>query len=132
MKTKAILLAGLFMIYGAAQAQEIFEPAVKILPTKDKGILKVLYAYNTDQSVSVKFFNEDGVLLSDRVKANTFQKGFSKKYDVRKIGSGNFFVEVSSARMSVTYKMIESQDGKNLIPVLEKASYMHPTVASSN
>jgi hypothetical protein len=132
MKTKAILLAGLFLIFGAAQAQEIFEPAVKILPTSEKGILKVLYAYPTGQSVSVKFFNNDGVLLSDRINANTFQHGFSKKYDVRQIGSKVFFVEVSSAKMSVVYKMTESKDRNEFIPVLENATYMNPKVASSN
>jgi hypothetical protein len=132
MKTKAILLAGLFLIFGAAQAQEIFEPAVKILPTSEKGILKVLYAYHTGQSVSVKFFNNDGVLLSDRIKAKTFLNGFSKKYDVRMIGSKDFFVEVSSAKVSVVYRMTESKDRKEFIPVLEKATYMNPKVASSN
>lgn len=132
MKTKAILLAGLFIIVGAAHAQQILEPSVRILPTAEKGILKVLYAYNTGQSVSVKFFNEDGLLLSDRIKANTFQNGFMKKYDVRKIESKSFFVEISSARMSVTYKMTESKERKDFIPVLEKTSFMYPTTASSN
>jgi hypothetical protein len=132
MKTKAILLAGLFMIFGAAQAQEIFEPAIKILPTSEKGILKVLYAYNTGQSVRVKFFNEDGVMLSDQIQASSFQNGFLKKYDVRELDLRTFFVEVSSPSVSATYKLTESKDRKSFVPALERASFKNPAIASSN
>ena len=134
MKTQSIILAGLLMISGivAAQAQEINEPAVKILPTTKRGIIKVLYAYNSGQSVLVKFFNEDGVLLTDKIKGKEFNNGFIKKYDVRNIATETFFVEISSETMSFIYKLTASADGKDLTPVLENASYKYPAVAARN
>ena len=135
MKTQSIIFAGLLMISGviAAGAQEINEPAVKILPTAKHGIIKVLYAYNNSrQSVRVRFFDEDGELLTDKIKANEMDNGFIKKYDVRNIASKVFFVEVSSEAMSFIYKLTASPDGKGLTPVLENASYQYPAVAARN
>jgi hypothetical protein len=138
MKTQSIILAGLLMIFATvAQAQEINEPAVKILPTSESGILKVIYAYNTGQSVQVKFFTDDGVLFSDAIKAKAFKNGFSKKYDLRNIATNNveskpFFVEVSTETMSVIYRLADSEDGKGLVPVIENATYRYPAVASRN
>jgi hypothetical protein len=132
MKTQSIILAGLLMIFATvAQAQGINEPAVKILPTTEQGILKVLYAYSPGQAVHVTFFNADAVLFSDVIKGNTFKNGFSKKYDVRNIASP-FSIEVSSETISVTYKLTESEHGKGWVPVLENASYRYPAVASRN
>jgi hypothetical protein len=134
MKTQSIIFAGLLMISGVmtARAQEINEPAVKILPTAKHGIIKVLYAYNSRQSVRVRFFDEDGELLTDKIKANEMDNGFIKKYDVRNIASKVFFVEVSSEAMSFIYKLTASPDGKGLTPVLENASYQYPAVAARN
>jgi hypothetical protein len=133
MKTQSIILAGLLVIFGAvAQAQEINEPAVKILSTAEEGVLKVIYAYKLGQPVRVQFYNEDVVLFTDKIKANAFTNGFSKKYDVHNIRTGTFFIEVSSETMSVIYKLTKSADGKNFIPVLENASYQYPAVASRN
>jgi hypothetical protein len=133
MKTSSLIAAGLFMIFGfAAQAQELLEPAVKILPTSEKGIVKVLYAYPTGQSVNVKFVNEDGLIGSDRILAAAYQNGFTKKYDIRNMGSKSFWVEVSSAKMSVTYKMVASKERGRFVPVLEKNTYLHPLTAASN
>jgi hypothetical protein len=127
MKTKTIIIASLVTLFSvsffSANAQQTVEPSVKILPTDEKGILKVLFAYDTDQAVEVKFLTEDVVLTRDKIKANTFQNGFSKKYDVRNIKSGNFWIEVSSPSLTVTYKMTESKDRKSHVPVLEKTTY---------
>ena len=127
MKTRTIIIASVMTLFSAsffgASAQQAGEPPVKILPTAEQGVLKVLYAYDTDQAVEVKFLNEDGVLTRDKIKANTFQNGFSKKYDVRNISSRNFWIEVSSPSLMVTYKMTESNDRRAYVPILEKTTY---------
>jgi hypothetical protein len=133
MKTQSIILVVLVMLIGtAAQAQEVNVPAIKILPMPQHGILKVLYAYNSGQPVNVKFFDDDAVLFSDKIKANAFQNGFSRKYDVRNIAAKTFYVEVSSETLSVTYQLTKSEDGNDLIPVLENVYYHYPAMASRN
>lgn len=135
MKTKSIIVSGLVVmlsvIFGAASAQ-VIEPAVKILPAAGKGVLKVLYAYDSDNAVEVKFLSENGLIKSDKIKAGSFQKGFSKKYDVSGIKSKSFWVEVISSEITVRYKMIESKDRKSFVPYLEKTTYNHPLVATIN
>jgi hypothetical protein len=134
MKTTFAIAASLVLLLSAAsfhtRAQQSNEPAVKILPTTDKGIVKVLYAYDNDQEVSIRFFNEVGTLCFDKVKANAFENGFTKKYDISKVFPQDFWIEVSSPAMSATYKMIKRRGQKAYEPVLEKTSYNHPTIAS--
>ncbi len=133
MKTQSIILVVLVMLIGtAAQAQEVNVPAIKILPMPQHGILKVLYAYNSGQPVNVKFFDDDAVLFSDKIKANAFRNGFSRKYDVRNIASKTFYVEVSSETLSVTYQLTKSEDGNDLTSLLENVWYHYPTMASRN
>lgn len=135
MKTKLTLLAGIATMVAAAltmaHGQTNADPGIKVLPTAQKGILKVLYAHETNQAVQVKFFNEDGVNTSDKIKGE-FRNGFSKKYDVRNIQSKSFWVEISDRDMSVTYKLIESADGKTFIPYLEKTTYNHLVAANTS
>jgi hypothetical protein len=134
MKIQTIIAAGLLVILSSAvvptSAQSFDEPAVKILPTTQKGLLKVHYAYDADQGVNVRFYNEQGQILSDEVKG-AFPNGFSKKYDVRNITSKNFWIEVTTANISVTYKLVASKDRETFVPLLEKTAYNH-VVASNN
>lgn len=132
MKTKSIL-AGLVILLSAAFTThaQLIEPAVKILPGSEKGQLKVIYAYNSQNAVDVKFLGENGLLKSDRIQAGSFTNGFSKRYDVSRIKAKSFWIEVSSADLSVRYKMIESKDGK-FVPYLEKTTINHPMVAAIN
>ena len=136
MKSKSIILAGLVTILSLAfvsvNAQLASEPAVKILPTNEQGILKVLYAYDTDQSVEVRFLDDDGLITSDKIKAAKTAHGFSKKYNVRNIKSGTFWIEVKAANVSVIYKVTGSSDGKAYTSALEKATFNYPSVASIN
>lgn len=131
MKTKSIL-AGLVIMLTAfsARAQSI-ESNVKILPASEKGMLKVHYVQESEGAVTVKFLGENGILKTDRIKAGTFSKGFSKKYDVSRINERTFWVEVSSADLTVRYKMVGSKDG-SFIPYLESTTYTRPLVAAIN
>jgi len=127
MKIQSIFALGLIAILSSAiitaNAQSQNEPAIKILQTSQKGILKVLYAYGNDhsnQSVKVKFFNNDEVIKSDEIKQGTFENGFLKKYDTHLMSPNNFWIEVSAANVSVIYKL--SNDG-SFAPILEKTTF---------
>ena len=134
MKTKFTIIASLLTVlsfaFVSASAQSI-EPAVKILPTTEKGIYKVIYAYDSDQAVQVKFFNnKEGLLKLDRVQPERFENGFSKKYDISNIDYGDFWVEVVSSNLSVRYRMVK--DGKSHQPVLETATFNNTLAALNN
>jgi hypothetical protein len=136
MKTSVFLTAGLIILFAIpvaiAHAQQVTEPPVKILPTTEKGILKVLYAFDMDKSVEVKFFDKDRVLVLDRIKGKSQSNGFTKKYDVRNLKSEDLWVEISSPSIDVTYKLILSADGHTYEPLLEKTTYNHLMVAAKN
>jgi hypothetical protein len=134
MKTR-LILSGLVVMLSAAFTTanaQLDEPAVKVLPSSEKGIVKVLYAIDSDKAVEVKFLSENGLITSDKIKAGSFKNGFSKKYDISRIKAKSFWVEVSSADLTVRYKMIESKERKAFIPYLEKTTYNHPLVATIN
>lgn len=112
-------------------AQNLDEPAIRILPSAEEGKLKILYARSAEQAVEVKFIGENGLLQADRIKAGTFQNGFIKKYDVSCIKEKNFWVEVSSGDLKVRYKLV-AKDQKTFVPYLEQTTYNHPLVAAIN
>ena len=141
MKNQSIIALGLFVILSSAvittNAQSFGEPAIKILPTTQKGVVKVLYAYdqdNSNQPVTVKFFNDGGVIKKDEIKQGTFKKGFLKKYDIRQMASmsSNVWIEVSSANITATYKLNDSMDGNSFVPTLLSASEIHQFVAANH
>ncbi len=132
MKTSSIISAILFVfaISFTASARQANEPPVKILPTTQKGVLKVLFAFEADQDVEVKFYNNEGIILTDKINKESYPNGFSKKYDVSSLKLSNYWVEVSSPRIDVTYKITTSKDGFQ--PLLEKTTYNHLMVAAKN
>ena len=132
MKIKSILALVVMLSAALATQAQALEPAVKILPTGEAGILKVIYAHEAQSNVDVKFLGESGLIQWDRIKADSFSKGFSKKYNVRNIREKSFSIEVSSADQTVRYKMIKSKDRNAFLPYLESVTYNHPMVASIN
>jgi len=136
MKTSSLITAGLMILlatsFTAVTARQLgAEPPVKILPTTQNGILKVLYASEIGKGVEVRFFDENKTLVFDKIKGPRDLNGFIKKYDISRLKSENFWIEVSSANMDVTYKIIPSEDG-TFNPVLEKTTYNHPMVVAKN
>jgi hypothetical protein len=122
-----LLSSTVFNVYG----QSSTELPVRILPTTQKGIVKVLYAFQTSQSVHVKFFNEDGIIGSDKIDGDSFHHGFLKKYDMRQAKKGDIWVEISSPEVEVTYRLVTRGD-HGFEPQLEKTTYNHAVVASNN
>jgi hypothetical protein len=86
--------------------------------------------YNSDQPVIVKFISDDKLITSDRIKGNTFHKGFIKKYDVRHVTSESFQIEISDVIMSVTFRLTKADNGQNFVSAIEKITY-NTLVASS-
>ncbi len=115
-----------------AQAQSELSPAIKVLPSAEEGVVKILYAYETTKPVEVRFSNESGILKTDRVKPSSFAHGFIKKYDVSGIDTKKFKVEVISENVSVTYLITESKNSKGFTPRLESTTYNQSLVASNN
>lgn len=128
MKTR-FTLAIAFALGMVTFANAQTEPAIKILPTLEDGIVKLMYAYPHDNTVQVKFYNRDGVLASDRVKPSKSEAGFMKKYDLSRLSTGTYWVEISSPEVSVTYKLTARKDSK-WIPSLQESSINHVLVAS--
>ncbi len=104
---------------------------VKILPTTQSGVIKVLHAQESESPVLIKFTTQDGEVGQDQVVRSKYEKGFTKKYDVSKIQGKDFWIEVTTAETSVTYHIVTDKKKKTFDAYLEKISYDH-TVASNN
>jgi len=102
---------------------------VKIIPSAQDGVLKLVYGYPHAKSVEVRFYNRDGIVVTDRINANEGEKGFIKKYDLRQLSTGVYWVEVSSPELSVTYKLVGNK-GIKWNTELEKSTVNHLLVAS--
>lgn len=132
MKTR-ILLAGVLVAaistftVTSARAQE--QPEVKIIPASEKDVIKVIYGYEANATIEVKFIDADNVVFSDKVKAKNFDHGFMRKYDIGKFDSRDLWIEVSSPELTVTYKLMPGDNGRWLAH-LEKATYNYAVVAA--
>jgi hypothetical protein len=133
MKTKTTFMAGLIffsaMSFAVTNSNAQSGPAVKILPTTEKGILKIHYAQPTFKAVSIKFYDESGLITSDKV-SKSYEKGFSKKYDLSNLKAGEYWVEITSPELSVTYKLAGSKE-KTWVTTLEKTTHNYPLVATN-
>ncbi len=135
-KLALTLLAIAVVFSGTLFAQTTESPlpsiveSVKVLPTDKQGIIKVLYALESDSPVAIKFFNQNGQIGSDQVSKDRYEKGFLKWYDVRHIDATDFSVEVSTENATVRYRIIPSKDRKTFESVLEKVSYNEVIIAS--
>ncbi len=136
MKPRAFILAALVTVFSASavatMAQSSAEPAIKVLPTNQKGIIKVLFAYDTQQPVTVKFYADGDLVGTDNIKTKSLKKGFTKKYDVSNINSQNFTMEISSDNVSVTYQILESEGTLSYAPFLLKTTYNYALTASNH
>lgn len=112
------------------QAQQHDESFVKIMPTSKPGVLKLVHAIPTSESLSIQFITDDGVVSSDEIKGD-YPKGISRRYDFRQIDDDNFRVMVSSPTLSVTYYIVLSDDRRTFTSHLEKAVHSYNPLASS-
>lgn len=123
-------MAIMFAFAVNTHAQTRSEANIKVLPSK-AGILKVHYALPVSEPITVKFFNANGLITSDKIRGE-YSNGLMKKYDIKNINGEDYRVEISSAKMEVTYHVVPSKDKQSFEAYLEKATYNYPVVASNN
>lgn len=117
------------MMAFSANAQVTEASRVKILPSGEKGVIKLLFAMKTDESVDVKFYSDGAMMKRDRITGGPYEKGLMKRYDVSSIDNKDYWIEVSSAHLKVTYRVRPSRDRKTFIPHLENATFTNLAVA---
>ena len=111
------------------KAQQQDESRIKILNTEKPGVLKLVHALKVEDGVAVNFITDAGVILTDEIEGS-FPKGLSKRYDVRRI-QNDFWIEVSTPHLSVTYHITPSSDGKTFTSNLEKAVHKYDVIVAS-
>ncbi len=115
---------------GFVSANAQTEARVKILPTSNHSVIKLLYAMDT-QGLEVKFLHNGELVKTDKIKGK-YSKGISKLYDVSAFKRKDFYIEVSSPQMVLTYHVIPSEDKIHFTPYLEKTTYNHVLVRANN
>lgn len=133
MKKQLMIAAALFVAsvisYGAF-AQQLDTQALKVLPTTQDGIVKVLVVDTKSSPIEVRFFDEDGLIETDNISTKDGLTSFSKKYDVRKLLRSKVRIEVSAADASVVYNLIKLDNGK-YTPVLTRETHSYPVLAGN-
>lgn len=113
MKIKTTIFAlALVVISSAAFATNgsTGDPVIKILPSKTANTLKLLYVNDMDETVQVKFFDNNGLVKRDKIKGKDFEKGFVRNYDLSDLKAGIYQVEIISGGMSVKYELSVNPD----------------------
>ncbi|MFZ6008732.1 MAG: hypothetical protein ACOYXT_00170 [Bacteroidota bacterium] len=124
MKHKIIVSIGVVLfVVNKLLAQSPEDPAVKILPTAQAGIVKVLFARELNQPLKVEFITEEGMIFTDKIKGGSYPKGLSKRYDVRYLDSKIYWVKISTSHLSVTYRVAVLGNGMAFEPQLESTTY---------
>ena len=102
-----VLLTATFSTF----AQNKNEVEVKVLPSLEKGFIKVLVVTDNVSDIEVKFYNPEGLFTIDKISKNSYQKGFLKKYDVHRVHDGEaFWIDVTAEGFEATYKVTGSKD----------------------
>ena len=124
------MLAGVIVMFAAikATAQPRDESRVKILRTPEAGVLKLVYAIDSKETLTVRFITNDGEVTTDRIKGS-YPKGFFKRYDVKQLFNNSFRIELSSPAMTLVYRIVPSNDRKTFTYHLEKSIQNHALVA---
>jgi len=111
------------------KAQQPDESRIKFLTTEKPSVLKLVHALPIEDGLTVTFITNEGVISTDEIKGS-YPKGLSKRYDVKRIGK-DFWIEVSTPRLSVLYYISPSSDGKTLTANMEKAVHNYDVVVAS-
>jgi hypothetical protein len=121
MKTRILLAIAMIATTTFVSAQSSAESKVKILPGATANIVKVLYAEESSSPVTVKFITNTRGEKTDKVR--NFRNGFLKRYDVSKINDADYLIEVSSDKMTVTYRIVPAADKSHFVAQLAGTRY---------
>lgn len=115
MKTQKTILATLAIVlastFSFAQTNNN-ESEVRVLPHSESGLMRLLYSGDSQELVTVKFYSGNALLYKDKVKADNYEKGFIKLYDLRKLGAGDFKVVVETSGKSTGYAFNIDRENK--------------------
>lgn len=129
-----MIAAGMVFLFGSicstANAQQVGMPEVKVLPGADGRTLKLLVV-GSHESVEVRFFGPEGEITTDIIKEKDGLDSFVKKYDVRKLTIPEYWMEINTAGLSTTYRIVAPAKNKRLVPLLAKTSYTYPVIAAN-
>lgn len=116
-----------------ASAQSANADFVKVLPAKDPGKIKFLYALKVESPVKVKIYDGRRIMFLDRIDNGPYPEGVSRIYDVKSLARGTFWLEVSSPEMELRYMIVPDADGRKFSPYLETVTYTYqPMVKADN
>lgn len=134
MKTRMMIAAGMFFLFGSvcytAQAQNVGSPEIKVLPGAEMRTLKLLVV-GTDENVEVRFIGPEGEILKDIISERNGLESFVKRYDVRQVGHQEFWMEINTAGLSTTYRIVSGGKSKRLVPMLAKTTHTYPVIAAN-
>ena len=117
MKLTTTLLAGLLTLLSlsaGATDPENKETIARVLPSKEEGFVKVFYMNPSEKKVEIKFYGDKGLITRDVVRASKYENGFIKVYDLNKLETGDYTIEISDNGMTVTYP-ISFDENKNTV-----------------
>jgi hypothetical protein len=101
MKTKTTILAAVLLtalsFSAFATDPENKETIARLLPHKEAGLVKLLYMSPTSKRVIVKFHGEEGIIIRDYI--NNVDGGFTKVYDLNKLETGDYTIEIIGKRI---------------------------------
>lgn len=130
MKLKLMMMVIAMVAFSAINVKaQADESRIKVLNTEKPGVLKLITALQIEDGATVNFLTDEGIVSTDQIKGS-FPKGFSKRYDIRKVHK-DFRIEVHTPRLSVTYHIIPSKDGKTFSSSLEKAVHKYDVIVAS-
>jgi hypothetical protein len=131
MKTKSILLLTGLLVCATiiVNAQNPGESQVKVIKTDKPGVIKMIHAIATDEPVVVRFSNDQGIIVEDKIKG-TFAKGISRRYNMNRFFDKNFRIEIKSETIDVTYQIVPSKDKQTFTAYLEKVEHHHQLLAT--
>ncbi len=114
MKLRTKMIAVLLLVATSMSAFSVNPPEnrknVQVLPAQ-AGTLKVLYVNEGEKKVTVKIFNETGLLFKDEVKIKDTDNGFIKRYDVSELEGSKFWIEVGDSKMSTKFQITQDASG---------------------
>ena len=97
--------------HAAFSAEPPSKKNVQVLPASE-GILKVLYYNPSVRNVTVKIFNEDGLVFQDNVKIDKGENGFMKRYVIEDRTSSVYWVEIADEDTAYRYRVLQFSNGK--------------------
>jgi hypothetical protein len=131
MKTRSWFAAGMFFLLfsvSSAYAQDqLVQPIAKVLPAKGKDVIKLLVADNPGKSVSVKFYNNEGVFGRDEITGPD-ASGFMRKYNLNQVFDRHFWMQVETQGAIFTYMI--TKDASGIVAELREATHTYPVLAA--